>query len=610
MPPIKYYRTNKNLFSMKNIIFTLLIAAFHFANAQTVPCKNSYDFKGGANDKITLPFNHALYDTLGFTWEAWIWIDSVPTGSAANPNPNKGQVVIAAADATNCADIGFALGWGNWAEDKLIFTADGDGCVRDPNPPSYTGLVSKTWYHVAGVADYTGGWAYLYVDGQMVSSSNYFGLTPAYKPFPQTVVTNIGNLEINNSGFGFNGYIDEVRIWNTIRTSSDIQNNMFKCLKGDEAGLVAYYNAQHTSTTVATDLTSNQYNGTFFGNATTTANISPDLECCREGACLGSYGFTGTDGQMISLPANNALYNINGFTWEAWIKPANIPTGFDTLPNSSKGQVIISAADGTNCADIGLSFGWGNWAEHRLIFTADGAGCARDPNPPSYVGFQNNMWYHVAAVADYGGGTANLYVNGNLVSSSNYFGITSSYTPFTDIVSVQIGNLDYGAKTFPFNGLIDEVRIWNTVRTANQIATSKDACLTGNETGLVAYYKANEQSSDTAYDEKGIYHGELLSTVIRNSENAPLACCGSVGIEDITQQQVKIYPNPASNKLYMELSHLSLFQTVKVYNLLGSEVIKTALQGNFIDISRLLPGVYVLEVAGNRTIARTKFVIE
>ncbi|MBP6731726.1 MAG: hypothetical protein KA149_06695, partial [Chitinophagales bacterium] len=144
---------------------TLCLSLLFLSSYGQTNCKRSYLLAGGSADKITLPTSRAFYDTLGFTWEAWIWIDSVPTGNDAAPNSSKGQVIVSAADATNCADIGLALGWGSWEENKLIFTADGEGCVRDPNPPSYTGLVSKRWYHVAAVADYAGGWAYLYVDG-------------------------------------------------------------------------------------------------------------------------------------------------------------------------------------------------------------------------------------------------------------------------------------------------------------------------------------------------------------------------------------------------------------------------------------------------------------
>ena len=43
----------------------------------------------------------------------------------------------------------------------------------------------------------------------------------------------------------FNGYMDEVRIWNIARTQSQIANNMNNTLASDEDNLVAYYNFDH-----------------------------------------------------------------------------------------------------------------------------------------------------------------------------------------------------------------------------------------------------------------------------------------------------------------------------------------------------------------------------
>ena len=52
----------------------------------------------------------------------------------------------------------------------------------------------------------------------------------------------------------------------------------------------------------------------------------------------------------------------------------------------------------------------------------------------------------------------------------------------------------------PFNGLIDEVRIWNTVRTADQIREDMMCTLTGNESGLLAYYRMDYSDGDILYD--------------------------------------------------------------------------------------------------------------
>ena len=51
-----------------------------------------------------------------------------------------------------------------------------------------------------------------------------------------------------------------------------------------------------------------------------------------------------------------------------------------------------------------------------------------------------------------------------------------------------------------FKGNIDEVRIWNRFRTAEEIKRDYTRLMAGNETGLVAYWRFNEGVGSFAYD--------------------------------------------------------------------------------------------------------------
>ena len=59
------------------------------------------------------------------------------------------------------------------------------------------------------------------------------------------------------------GEIDELRIWDDNRTQTEIKDNMFVELEGDEANLIAYYKMSDGSGTTLTDnASSNNYDGT------------------------------------------------------------------------------------------------------------------------------------------------------------------------------------------------------------------------------------------------------------------------------------------------------------------------------------------------------------
>ena len=63
------------------------------------------------------------------------------------------------------------------------------------------------------------------------------------------------------SGEYLDGYIDEVRVWNTARSQSEIESTMHTELNGDECGLVAYWNFNEGSGSIAYDRSNNGNDG-------------------------------------------------------------------------------------------------------------------------------------------------------------------------------------------------------------------------------------------------------------------------------------------------------------------------------------------------------------
>ena len=75
----------------------------------------------------------------------------------------------------------------------------------------------------------------------------------------------------------------------------------------------------------------------------------------------------------------------------------------------------------------------------------------------------------------------------------------------------QIHHRRPGAFQRQFRGKIYDVRVWNTTRTPEQIASAYDRLLTGDEEGLVANWQLAVKSGDNIVDVTGRYPATLVN---------------------------------------------------------------------------------------------------
>lgn len=110
---------------------------------------------------------------------------------------------------------------------------------------------------------------------------------------------------------------------------------------------------------------------------------------------------------------------------------------------------------------------------------------------------ETNEWHHVAGVYNQELGYIALYIDGNLEEKTE--GVSGTIKTSNDVLCIatkrpSAPDCDY------FNGLIDEVRIWNIARTQEEILQNMYNELSGTEDGLAGYWKLNEGSGDLVYD--------------------------------------------------------------------------------------------------------------
>jgi hypothetical protein len=180
--------------------------------------------------------------------------------------------------------------------------------------------------------------------------------------------------------------------------------------------------------------------------------------------------FDGED-DVVSTASNISALNITGnITIEAWIKISR---------NTDQYARIIGRGDATH-RTYGL---WiGNPAnQNRILWQIYGDGTPL--NLMSATTLSLNTWYHIAVIRSTGG-DAKMYINGVLDNSST----GNTVTPHSTTFPTKIG---YGDANVYFPGTIDDVRIWNVVRTATEINDNKNVQIS-TATGLVASYHFNQ----------------------------------------------------------------------------------------------------------------------
>ena len=131
---------------------------------------------------------------------------------------------------------------------------------------------------------------------------------------------------------------------------------------------------------------------------------------------------------------------------------------------------------------------------------------------------------------------------------------------------------------------IDELRLWNTTRTTQQIRENMHLTLSCSENGLAAYYQFNETTGD-CLDFVGGHHGTLMNSATRITSDIPVA--GGVSItKDIQTAQLYSFDDGVTDThLDIDFSGTLPLGDVVVSNLTGELPHGTAPTGNTLSDS-------------------------
>ncbi|HEV8538470.1 MAG TPA: LamG-like jellyroll fold domain-containing protein, partial [Bacteroidota bacterium] len=210
-----------------------------------------------------------------------------------------------------------------------------------------------------------------------------------------------------------------------------------------------------------------------------------------------SLSFDGIDDYVL-VPASSS-FDIWAGTIECWVRPEW------TAPLAANPVIIAS---GNYPSRYAIRMGANR---DHISFFGNFFGFAFDyPIPYS---FETDHWYHVAVTTN--GYSVAVYVNGEAIGGAGFYSVYQ--TAGAPLVR---GGFTDGAR---FQGNIDEVRLWNTVRDAASIKASMNSYVGSGTSGLVGYWRFDEGSGTTVGDngETSTHYGFLQNGVAWTNESSP-----------------------------------------------------------------------------------------
>lgn len=218
-----------------------------------------------------------------------------------------------------------------------------------------------------------------------------------------------------------------------------------------------------------------------------------------------SLQFDGVD-DYVNIPHNN-IFNVSKVTIEMWMK-------WTHAGNSAEVDFLISKGG----EQLEIHTGGGSGANGLRFIPTTGVFFDTRINV-----FTTGVWTHIAFVYDPSLPLYKCYVNGVEEALTKAGGGVIGAPIYTSEISLKLGRRTDASYPYYFTGNIDEVRIWDDVRTIEEINANRNSELLGTEEGLIAYYKMSDGSGLTLTDNSGrAGNGNLLNGTLWSEGADPL----------------------------------------------------------------------------------------
>jgi hypothetical protein len=337
------------------------------------------------------------------------------------------EVFISKHGGTNAWNTTNGLNFNFYATSNQLYFNFNSGGTESAIANSVT-IPTNQWTHLAAV--YDGSITSIFVNGikqPTTSSNSYFNM-------PSAPTLEIGG-QINGTSFPTNGYIDELRITKGVaRYTANFapQTAPFAPTLQIPLGYIAFWKLDN--------LTDSSTNAN-----TLTNNGSVQFVAGKIGNCAQ---FTGSNSVYLQDSNLTTTFNPGGpsgsFTASIWVNPASF----------SNYQAFIGGPNGGG-----------------FIIHTDSAGaiyCNEASSGDAQVNglLQLNQWQHIVFIKSMSSGSSRtkVWYNGSKV----YDQPTSNVNNYdANVPSMTLGN--FGGLSFPYNGKLDMVGLWNRELTEQEI---------------------------------------------------------------------------------------------------------------------------------------------
>ncbi|KMT64332.1 LamG-like jellyroll fold domain-containing protein [Catenovulum maritimum] len=384
------------------------------------------------------------------------WARNGNRRASHNSSSFNPAVAVVGADAR----ASYAFGFSN----EKIFCANqrAGGGIVNANAEE----LPTPWVHIACSYDLSTGAMNVYRNGDLVGSNT--GIS---------AVIATSDLLIGTDGFNnhYKGELDELRIWHSVRTQAEIKANMRQRITQQPTNLVLYQTFDNPS--IGDSET--QYNFKDVFNANTLLGQADTLsrQQLTYGVKLdnldkdGAIPVNGEQALRFDSPSQSASINLtaeqltsieSAFTFSAWVNTTSAAKSEQFIAGNDTWLLTRSVNNQLNLYQVGNA---------TAVIT-------------SSKFLTNANWQQFAVV--YSNNKLSLYLNGVIEGTADV--VLAKASTGLELAKTSQSNISLS----PFNGSYDQLQLWQSALSAEQLIKLFKLDLQGGEPGLIAKQSFNK----------------------------------------------------------------------------------------------------------------------